>query len=131
MLVYFYVHFIDINIINRTLHGRLEIRIIFSRVDYISNISQILAALENRICICARPSNILYISYTCHFRVTVLFPIQFTVTKRLQNDEYAVILEEGEEAHWEVRKKFLAWFFCWAAEQWKQRLFTYFIPIFS
>jgi hypothetical protein len=51
--------------------------------------------------------------------LTIGFLIQFTVKKPLQNDEYAVIIEEGEEAHWEVRRNLSLSFFCWAGEQLK------------
>ena len=50
-------HFINIYIINRTLHGRLEIRILSSRAESIS----ILSALEDKIRIPTRPCNILYL----------------------------------------------------------------------
>ena len=48
------LYFIGVYIINRTLHGRLEIRNFSSRVENIST-------LEEKFCISARPCNILYI----------------------------------------------------------------------
>ena len=52
--VFFYVGISPVSKINRTLHGRLGIRILFSRAESISS------ALEDKIRIPAQPRNILY-----------------------------------------------------------------------
>ena len=52
--VFFYAGISPVSKINRTLHGRLGIRILFSRAESISS------ALEDKIRIPAQPRNILY-----------------------------------------------------------------------
>ncbi|CAB4009459.1 TBC1 domain family member 13 isoform X2 [Paramuricea clavata] len=42
-----------------------------------------------------------------HVKTNRMGITNFTVKKPLQNDEYAVIIEEGEEAHWEVVERVL------------------------
>ena len=58
-------NFISTYIINRTLHGRLRIRILSSRADSISHSWEILSAREDKIRIHARPCNILYVLSVC------------------------------------------------------------------
>ena len=55
-------NFISIYKINRTLHGRLGIRILSSRAESISHSWEILSAQEDKIRIPERPCNILYVS---------------------------------------------------------------------
>ena len=54
-------NFISIYKINRTLHGRLGIRILSSRAESISHEWEILSPLEDKIRIPKRPCNILYL----------------------------------------------------------------------
>ena len=69
-------------IINRTLHGRLEIRNFSSRVEKIFHsfgalTREIFSTLEEKFRISARPCNILYISFTIPniTRESILLPV--------------------------------------------------------
>lgn len=42
-----------------------------------------------------------------HVKTSRMGITNFTVAKRCQNDEYSVLLEEGQEAHWEVVERIL------------------------
>ena len=80
-------HFINIYIpvINRTLHGRLGIRILSSRAESISHsfaslTCEILSALEDKIRIPARPCNILYI-YRGYYMAARVYEFYLLVLK--------------------------------------------------
>ena len=62
-------HFIGVYIINRTLHGRLEIRNFSSRVEKyftrsLRSLVKYFLTLEEKFRISARPCNILYVCFT-------------------------------------------------------------------
>ena len=62
-------HFIGVYIINRTLHGRLEIRNFSSRVEKyftrsLRSLVKYFLTLEEKFRISARPCNILYLFFT-------------------------------------------------------------------
>ena len=74
--------FLGVYIINRTLHGRLEIRNFSSRVEKIFHsfgalTREIFSTLEEKFRISARPCNILYISFTMPniTRESILLPV--------------------------------------------------------
>ena len=67
-------HFIGIYIINRTLHGRLEIRNFSSRVEKyftrsLRSLVKYFSTVEEKFRISARPCNILYVFCNKHFHL--------------------------------------------------------------
>ena len=76
-------YFISVYIINRTLHGRLEIQNFSSRVEKIFHRSlrslvKYFSTLEETFRISARPCNILYVQYT--------FPRFFELLTRMNEE---------------------------------------------
>ena len=88
-------------IINRALHGRLEIRNFSSRVEKIFHsfaalTREIFSTLEEKFCISARPCNILYVSFTIPniTRESILLPV---VSVREERIFYTITFTECQK----------------------------------
>ena len=93
--------FIGVYIINRALHGRLEIRNFSSRVEKIFHsfaalTREIFSTLEEKFRISARPCNILYVSFTIPniTRESILLPV---VSVREERIFYTITFTECQK----------------------------------